>query len=137
MSKRERAKVKNATGCKQCWSSDANWVWEARSRLQKRLDLVDSAHLGVSLVACTQCEQSYLSVFTETINWRGGNDPVHWTLIPIMSVHAIEMAKRVKPVSESLLSDICGKASSAQRYSSSSGESRSYWGVGLQIGMHD
>ena len=61
--------MKSVDGCERCWPSEADAAWEARRKLACAVELVDESHFHVMILACPSCEQRFLSVFTETIDW--------------------------------------------------------------------
>ena len=70
-------------GCAACFGGSANDARAARDRLECRDRLVDESHFGVSIRACRACGQRFVHVFSEAIDWTGGNDPQSWLLIPV------------------------------------------------------
>jgi len=42
---------------------------EARRALDFEAELIDESHVHVAILACGQCGQRFVSVFTETIDW--------------------------------------------------------------------
>ena len=65
-----------------CLSPDA-----ARARAAKRLltgdHLIDESHLIVGIQRCVLCGQAFLSIFTELIDWQGGDDSQARVLVPV------------------------------------------------------
>ncbi len=45
--------------------------------------LIDESHLIVSIQQCSACGQVFLSIFTEQIDWQGGDDSQARVLVPI------------------------------------------------------
>src|SRR5262245_42703618 len=60
-------------GCVRCWPPTPNAAWEARGSLRRVADLVDESHFSVGIMACPDCAQRFVSVFTETIDWAHGD----------------------------------------------------------------
>src|ERR671932_749084 len=56
-------------GCELCWPADARAAWVARGGLTRLEGLVDESHFIVTILACPRCDQRYVSIFTETIDW--------------------------------------------------------------------
>jgi len=69
-------------GCTECWPDSAGAAWEARRQLERRRELIDESHFHVMILACSSCEQAFLSVFTEVIDY-GGDDSQGWILVPL------------------------------------------------------
>jgi hypothetical protein len=126
-----------AFGCSQCWPDSADAAWEARKKVLVRAsELIDESHFHVMIVACPNCAQEFLSVFTETIDWVGGEDPQYWTTCPITAAQAADLVSR-SDISERDLS-LAGQGRRSLRHDFPKDElPRSYWGNGIWIGPHD
>ena len=68
----------NGAGCKRCWPSSADAAWKARDGLKLSAELIDESHFHVMILACPQCGQQFISVFTEMIDWINGDDAQYW-----------------------------------------------------------
>lgn len=68
-------------GCEDCGSDDAERAWLA-TRARALAVLEQQSHFSVRLVACT-CGQAFAQVFTERVDWQGGEDPQDWVLVPL------------------------------------------------------
>src|SRR4029079_8169869 len=90
-------------GCAHCWPGDANAAWAARNSLNHGEELIDESHFHVMILACAQCNQRFLSVFTETIDWTEGDDPQYWTLLPITEPEFSRLIQQGNSVSEAQL----------------------------------
>ena len=66
-----------------CGAADAELASEFLRRARTVADLVDESHLGVRLIACGGCGQIFLRIFTELIDWSGGDDSQAWVSVPI------------------------------------------------------
>ena len=75
-------------GCAVCRNESADIAWERQRSFVPVARLVDETHFGVSLVRCGGCGQTFASVFCETIDWTGGNDPQDWLIIPVTAPEA-------------------------------------------------
>lgn len=51
--------------------------------LRRVAALIDEPHFIVSIRACTACGQQFVSIFTERIDWKHGEDPQCSTLLPL------------------------------------------------------
>ncbi len=54
--------------------------------------IVDESHLLISLRRCPACEQRFVWIFTELIDWTGGDDPQTWTILPLTDDEATRFA---------------------------------------------
>ena len=70
-------------GCAKCWPESADSAWEACLRLNRQRELVDESHFHVMVLGCPECEQAFLWVFMESIDWDDGDDPQFWSVVPI------------------------------------------------------
>lgn len=59
-------------GCERCWPDNAELVWRARGGLAHGTPIVDDMHFIVAMLACEDCQQQFLSIMTETIDWDDG-----------------------------------------------------------------
>jgi hypothetical protein len=75
-------------GCGVCFGDDAGETWARSAALRRVVALVEESHFSVRVVTCGACGQAFASVFCETIDWRGGNDPQEWLLLPLTSHEA-------------------------------------------------
>ena len=121
-------------GCIACWPSSADAAYEALKNLQTEIELVDESHFTVKIRSCTKCEQLFVSVFTETIDWQDGDDPQCWSVMPLTPEEAQKLSAKggaagisaLPTVRQSLCHD-APKGSAA----------RNYWCQGIAIRPHD
>ena len=124
-------------GCPQCWPADAEAAWRARAKLVPAHDLIDEEHFRLTVRACRGCGQQFLSVFTETIDWDGGDDPQYWTLMPLAKEEAAHLVALGDALDGAALSAIGSDRRCLQRDHPKDKPERTYWGHGLCIGPHD
>lgn len=124
-------------GCPQCWPADADDAWRARERLQRTTELIDDFHLHVMLLSCAACRQTFLSVFTEIIDWSDGEDPQSWMLAPISQTDAEVLRARGNQLSESELNTVGRGRRTLWHDAPKGGPATTTWIGGLMIGRHD
>lgn len=124
-------------GCDRCWPSDAHAAWDARDGLTRLKDLIDESHFIVAILACPSCAQRYISVFTETIDWTGGNDPQHWSLLPITAAEAVGLIHEEASLNETRLNALGRERRSLERDHPRDGPARVFWGRGIVANPHD
>ncbi len=124
-------------GCERCWPDSADAAWKSRGTLARESEIVDDPHFHVMILRCSQCCQSFLSVFTETIDWYDGEDSQYWTLLPLTIVEATALTQDAGPPTESMLTALGPKRKSLRHDYPKGKEPVSYWGIGLMIGPHD
>lgn len=128
---------KNVSGCEQCWPAAADAAWKARDGLTHTAELIDESHYHVMILACPECGQRFLSVFTETIDWSDGDDAQYWAAAPITENEAAELMRRGSELTvveiNSLGSD---RRSLIRKYPTGEGPSE-FWAKGITVGPHD
>jgi hypothetical protein len=70
-------------GCARCFLASAEEASEARRHFIEVSRLTDESHIIVRILACPDCGQRCVSVFTETIDWSGGDDAQYWSVLPL------------------------------------------------------
>jgi len=131
------SKADHTFGCDRCWPSGADAAWLARDALSRDLELIDESHFHVMILACPSCLQRFVSIFTETVDWQDGEDPQYWTLFPITSEEASELARQRGALSAGTLNTLDGERRSLQHDHPKGSAARSYWRTGVTVGFHD
>ncbi|MFI5776838.1 hypothetical protein [Nocardia sp. NPDC051570] len=86
-------------GCAACYSEDAQACWlHFQDRCRREHTLVDDSHFIVGLLRCPQCGQRFVSVFTEFIDWVGGEDPQYTTIMPLTEAEATTLIDGSRPI---------------------------------------
>jgi hypothetical protein len=128
---------KQEFGCDRCWPTDAYAAWQARGGLTRLEELIDESHFIVAVLACPGCDQRYVSILTETIDWGDGNDPQYSTLLPITGAEAEGLIQQEGPLNEMSLNALGRGRRSLQRDYPKAGPPRVFWGSGVLVGPHD
>lgn len=124
-------------GCSACWPRDANAAWDARAKFAHLHQLADDSHFRVMILGCPLCQQRYVSVFTEMIDWNDRDDPQHWTLLPITASEADDLLSKRSTLAHAHLNTL-GPGRRCLRRDHPSGEAaRTWWGQGISVGPHD
>lgn len=128
--------ISKAFGCENCLPPDVDSAWEAVNLLRIDSELIDESHFTVKLRSCPTCQQHFVSVFTETIDWADGEDPQFWSVLPITPAESTQLLEAgsdlvpqlnaLAPTRRSLCHDFPKGASA-----------KSYWTRGVTIGPHD
>jgi hypothetical protein len=124
-------------GCARCWPPSAEAAAAARGELAVQAEIVDEPHFRVTIRACRACSQRFVSVFTEMIDWSGGDDPQYATLLPITESEAADLVGRRGTLSEAALNALGSGRRSLYRDSPKGKPPRVAWGAGIRIGPHD
>ncbi|CAM4205033.1 hypothetical protein KIPE111705_44995 [Kibdelosporangium persicum] len=76
-------------GCEQCYGEDAEAVLEyCVKNLETTRSIVSDSHFIVSLRRCPECGQQFVTIFTEFVDWRGGDDAQYFDIVPVTPVEA-------------------------------------------------
>jgi hypothetical protein len=127
----------NCSGCKQCWPSAAEAAWKARQGLVLTAELIYESHYHVMILACLQCGQQFLSVFTEMIDWVHSDDAQYWQVIPLTESEAAALTGRGPALTEHEINAVGrGRQSLMRDYPTGQGP-REFWGKGIMVGPHD
>jgi len=124
-------------GCERCWPATPDAAWKARASLSHQATVIDEAHCIASLVGCPVCSQRFVSVFAESIDWVGGEDPQWWVQLPLTSSEATQLTRKDARVTESDLAGLAAGKRSLITGFPSGGVETCAWGTGLSIGWHD
>ncbi|HEX8281934.1 MAG TPA: hypothetical protein VF588_01045 [Pyrinomonadaceae bacterium] len=124
-------------GCGLCWPADAHAAWAARDGLTRLKELIDESHFIVAILVCPRCDQRYVSIFTEMIDWGGGNDPQYWTLMPITEAEADGLIQQETSLDDMALNALGRGRRSLWRDHPKAGPPRVSWGSGVFVGPHD
>jgi hypothetical protein len=124
-------------GCETCWPSDAEAAWKARDALSRGARLADESHFGVTLMSCPHCAQSFVSVFTETIDWADGDDPQYTTLLPLTAEETEALSARPADNMVSALNALDPTRRALCRDYPKGAATRTCWGKGIHVGPHD
>lgn len=122
-------------GCDACWPESAGIAWKAQQGLASECVLIDESHFIVKIRRCPICAQRFVSVFTERIDWLGGDDPQAWTVLPISQAEAqlLLFSERI----EASLADLApDRRALCRLYPTERGEN-TFWSVGIFVGLHD
>ena len=125
----------NISGCEQCLPSSAEAAW--KDRRIRTAELIDESHYHVMILACPECGQRFLWVFTEMIDWVNGDDAQYWTVLPITESEAVELTRRASELTEGEINKLGSGRRSLFRDYPTGGSPREFWGRGIMVGPHD
>lgn len=124
----------NTLGCTACWPSSAEAAYEALKNLKTEIELVDEPHFMLKIRSCQKCTQSFLSVFTETIDWQDGDDPQYRSVMPLSQE---EVQKLTAIGGTAGLAALPSTRQSLCHDAPKGSAARSYWSKGIVIRPHD
>jgi len=132
------AKTKRDFGCEFCWPASADEAWEAIFALRPKARLVDQSHFMVSILRCQKCKQSFVSIFTETIDWDDSEDPQYRTVMPVTKAEVSQLSKlSVATTIDDALDALAPERPSLRRDFPKGKEIRNYWSRGIIVGFYD
>jgi hypothetical protein len=122
-----------------CIGEDAAFAIEAMRRDAKVVEtLVDESHFMVSLVRCNACGRVFLKIFTELIDWSGGDDSQAWMYVPIDAVEAHKLREAGPAIDDRFLLSMNINRRFLSRVYPRGMEPRVTWGTGpLVVLPHD
>lgn len=75
-------------GCPQCFGTDAEGAWDNCGRLTVDAAVVDESHFMIQLRRLPGCSQRFVWIFTEVVDWRGGEDAQYRQILPVTETEA-------------------------------------------------
>ncbi len=91
-------------GCASCYGEDPVAVLEyTRGGLTITQRLISDSHYGVSVRQCANCGQRFIAIFTEFVDWSGGDDAQYFDIVPVTPEEADEAIAAGEDVSTGFL----------------------------------
>ncbi|MER7583956.1 hypothetical protein [Kitasatospora sp. NPDC097691] len=79
-------------GCAQCYAEDAREAWDRQGDgFEREARVVKDSHFSVSVRRCLACSQRFVWIFTEFVDWRGGDDAQYDTIMPLTDAEAADL----------------------------------------------
>jgi hypothetical protein len=85
--------VVDPAGCPLCGEQDAELSWASYTRLAIDVEVVDDSHFIVQLRRCPDCARRYVWIFTEFVDWVGGDDAQYRQIVPVTPAEAQVIAQ--------------------------------------------
>jgi len=130
------ASTSEVFGCNTCLPPHADNAWHAFLLLKIESELVCQSHFSINLRVCPNCQQHFIYVFTETIDWVDGEDPQFTNVLPVTK----EESKQLRGAGSELVSKLTAMGTTRQSLCRDfpKGESpKNFWSTGITIGIHD
>jgi hypothetical protein len=125
-----------AAGCPRCSGEDAVAAWEALHANRVRT-FVQESHFSVQITACV-CGQHHAVVFTERIDWQGGEDDQTWLAVPVFPADLEALAAAGEDEVSGVLTRLAGDRRFLVRSYPARGSLTAWWRMsGFAIGPHD
>lgn len=123
-------------GCAECSGRDAARAWDA-SQHTRRASVVDESHFSIRTSECA-CGQRFVVVFTERIDWSGGEDDQTWVLLPIDGAEEDRITKAGESGAGAVIVELGRERRFLVRAYPTGKELSAWWrDGGLSIGPHD
>jgi hypothetical protein len=111
-------------GCTRCYGDDARATWRyCAEHLVIEQSLVDDSHFIVQLRRCPTCSQPFVWVFTEFIDWVGGDDGQYRDVVPVTTAEVQMLARRGEDIDFAFIASL--------------GRNRRYLQVDWPTGQHE
>lgn len=120
-------------GCGACWPADAAGAWQARRTLALVKELIDESHFRITLRACPECSQHFISVFIEDVDWADGDDPQYWSLMPLRMEESIRLVVLPAPELLRQLGQLGAGRRALQRDAPKGAAVSVFWRDGLRL----
>ena len=133
----EQTKAQDEFGCESCWPASADAAWKGIQRLTVRNNLIDESHYMVKLQQCPACNQSFVTVFTETIDWIDGEDPQYRTVMPLREPEVTALIEADLQGLETKLRTLAPSRQSLKSDFPKGKDLMQYWSKGIVVGSHD
>ena len=93
-------------GCPLCYGEDADIVSANHHTVRVTDTVIDDSHFIVSLRRCPECGQRFLRIFTEFVDWQGGDDAQYTDVVPVTEDEAKRIVQDGENVSLEYLGDL-------------------------------
>ena len=80
-------------GCSLCGEQDADLAWANYERLAIDEYVVDDSHFIITLRRCPECGRRFVWIFTEFVDWVGGDDAQYRQIVPVSEAEAQAIAR--------------------------------------------
>jgi hypothetical protein len=125
-------------GCEACLRAPAEAAWRAVRSFALVATLVEESHVSVRIRACPACGQHVLTVFTERIDWSGGDDPQDWSTLPITAEESASLRRDAADLDAGRLGALGAERACLRAFHPSGGDMRIFWSVGpIGVPPHD
>jgi hypothetical protein len=128
----------SAFGCQACFQGDAETTWKAMRNFPVVERLIGESHFSVTVLACPECGQRCIRIFTETVDWADGQDPQYWSVVPLTVQESEELIGQGEHVDRHLVEAMGSDRRYLQVDYPKGRDLRAFWANGhLMIGPHD
>ena len=93
-------------GCEKCWPESAEDAYSSTMDFDFEASLIHESHFWVHIGRCCECNQRFVRVFTELIDWEGGDDSMRDVLMPITEEEAGALLAHGGNLDESVLNGL-------------------------------
>ena len=95
-------------GCAHCYGDDAEATvaYYHGGGLETERRIIDESHFQVSLRRCRGCAQAFIAIFTEFVDWAGGDDAQYRDIVPVTPAEAAHLVASGEDVDLSYLGSL-------------------------------
>ena len=125
-------------GCQDCLPIDAAAAGEALRHIRIARELIRESHYSILIRTCPSCQQAFVSIFTERIDWQDGEDPQRWLVMPLTPEETQRLTSQPNAASlERSVQLIAPDRQSLCLDHPKGSPPRQFWTRGIRIGLHD
>ena len=125
-------------GCPDCFRAMPEVAAAARLAFVELARLIDESHFIVRILACPTCGQRCISIFTEMIDWSGGDDAQYWSLLPLCEEETAVFMAQGESVDIGMIESLGRDRRYLQiNYPTGGSKTVAWRSGGLYIGPHD
>jgi len=123
-------------GCARCNAAELEAAWDSQHAEAIHV-LVQESHFSIRITACS-CGQRFVTVFTECIDWRGGEDDQTWLALPVTADEAASLVATREGQLVGVVSALAvGRRFMMRRFPTGGSMTLSWHHGGFVIGPHD
>ena len=125
--------VQNSSHCPRCLGADPQEYLKDLVNFVNGKELIFESHYGVSVCCCPDCDQHWIIIWTERIDWEDGNDDQDTSIVPLTKEEAETLVKQGENVSMDMVEEFARNRKWLHRYN----REEPRWRNGqLSIGFH-
>lgn len=117
-------------GCPFCYGEEAGTASINHRAAKATHVIIDDSHFIVTLPKCPECGQRFLRIFTEFVDWQGGDDAQYIDVLPITEEEAERIVQDGEEVSLQYLGSLGANRRRLQMDWPSGGQRRLHWVTG-------
>lgn len=112
-------------------NKDPESVANALSSYKTIAQLIDRSHITVTLISCPDCDQRWASIWTEIVDWSGGDDFMSTVILPLTHREADELTVIAEQLNTGWIKQVSdGRRYLCMFYSTAENKEKAEWSDG-------